>query len=49
MYYLGVLEINEYSAETVAELVNRYAARMYGGGLNKLVRYDKEKREPRCV
>lgn len=22
MYYLGVLEINEYSAETVAELVN---------------------------
>ena len=29
MYYLGVLEINEYSAEAVAELVNGYAARMY--------------------
>lgn len=29
MYYLGVLEINEYSAETVAELVNGYTARMY--------------------
>ena len=29
MYYLGVLEINEYSAEAVAELVNGYVARMY--------------------
>ena len=29
MYYLGVLEINEYSAEAVAELVNGYTARMY--------------------
>ena len=29
MYYLGVLEINEYSAESVAELVNGYTARMY--------------------
>lgn len=29
MYYLGVLEMNEYSAEAVAELVNGYAARMY--------------------
>ena len=29
MYYLGVLEIYEYSAEAVAELVNGYVARMY--------------------
>ncbi|WP_195471448.1 MULTISPECIES: PL29 family lyase N-terminal domain-containing protein [Bacteroides] len=29
MYYLGVMEINEYSTEMVAELVNGYSARMY--------------------
>lgn len=29
MYYLGVLEINEYSAESIAELVNGYSARIY--------------------
>lgn len=29
VYYLGVLEISEYSAESVAELVNGYSARMY--------------------
>lgn len=29
MYYLGVMEIDQYSAEMVAELVNGYSARMY--------------------
>lgn len=29
VYYLGVMEIGEYNAESVAELVNGYAARMY--------------------
>lgn len=29
MYYLGVMEIDEYSAETIAELLNGYSARMY--------------------
>lgn len=29
MYYLGVMEISEYSAESIAELVNGYSARMY--------------------
>ncbi len=29
MYYLGVMEIGGYSAETIAELVNGYSARMY--------------------